>query len=97
MGNKNIRAGKEAFDPNANRLDLCPFDQLFESDKYCEWMSGWNIAKARYEDQENEKEEHIAKFSCLSGSCPWRADTYCLAVDKDCCIENCAVWHFLKG
>ena len=93
MDNKNIRAGKEAFDPNANRLDLCPFDQLFESDKYCEWMSGWNISKARYED----REEDMAKFSRLSGSCSWMEDYQCVAVGKECSIENCAVWHFLKG
>lgn len=54
------RQGREAFDPNSDPSDFCPYGALTSPSNYGNWMEGWCGEEKAYKKQQKEADENEA-------------------------------------
>jgi hypothetical protein len=96
---KPYKRGYEDFDPQSDPLEVCPYlsDHSIACGNYEDYMEGWNKAVKEYASKQKAKQEEEDSFTNMSYSCPWYENYGCIANDRGCSIDTCAVWYFIKG
>lgn len=90
---KASRRGYEDFDPSCSAIEMCPYKYDNDVEEY---LDGWRRADLEWEAKQDEGEEEVRRWENLSYSCPWHDNYTCIASNRNCLIDLCAVYYFIK-
>jgi len=99
MGNNSLsrfrREGRDAFAPDTDPDDFCPYNTPMNSWKEEAWRDGWEIAEDDYKSEQAAEETERHDWDASSVLCPWyNHDDGDCKVGGSCCASNCAPYYF---